>query len=289
MTAESAGPVQSASGDSTPKLAATDNSSPAGIPLGPEASQGIGIVVPYDMSLDRELWRWTPPEASLYLTRTPDELLPVTMEMVEKIADTQLIRSTAQSLRAIKAECFAYACTSGSFVRGLAAEHEIVEALKSAGAPDAVTTSGAIVEALNHLNVRRLAIATPYDEPITARFESFLAEAGFSVVGTGNLNLRLDIRVVPYNRTAELIRDVNKAEAEAVVIACTNLPTYDLIQPMEADIGKPVISANQATMWAALNRCGLTAVGPGQRLLAIAETLEQQGIPPPTGPIGIVE
>ncbi|GAB3562974.1 maleate cis-trans isomerase family protein [Spelaeicoccus albus] len=292
MTAESAG-CESTAGSGHPRvpdLFVTGNIPvPPGIPLGPDPMAGIGVVVPYDMSLDRELWRWTPSDASLFLTRTPDELLPVTMEMVEKISDKELVRTTAQSLRSVHASCFAYACTSGSFVRGLGGERDIVDAMKSAGAPEAVTTSGAILEALAHLDIHRVAIATPYDEPITTRFEAFLNEAGIEVVGAAYLNLRLDIRVVPYYRTAELVRAADTAEAEAIVIACTNLPTYDLITPLEADIGKPVISANQATMWAALNRCGLGAVGPGQRLLAIAEALESDGISPPTGTLRAVE
>lgn len=292
MTAESAGhETTEVSGHSrVPDLFVTGNIPvPPGIPLGPDPLAGIGVVVPYDMSLDRELWRWTPPEAGLFLTRTPDELLPVTMEMVEMIGDKNLVRTTAQSLRSVHASCFAYACTSGSFVRGLAGESEIVEAMKSAGAPAAVTTSGAILEALAHLELHRVAIATPYDEPITQRFESFLDEAGIEVVGAAYLNLRLDIRIVPYYRTAELVRQADSVDAEAIIIACTNLPTYDVIVPLEAELGKPVISANQATMWAALNRCGLNAVGPRQRLLAIAEALESDGISPPTGTLRAVE
>jgi maleate isomerase len=52
-----------------------------------------------------------------------------------------------------------------------------------------------------------------------------------------------------------------------VCVACTNLPTYDLIASVEAELGKPVVTANQATMWASLRRLGRPAVGPGQRLV----------------------
>ena len=50
-------------------------------------------------------------------------------------------------------------------------------------------------------------------------------------------------------------------------VSCTNLPTYDVIAPLERELGKPVLTANQVTMWAALRVAGAAAVGPGQRLL----------------------
>jgi maleate isomerase len=53
-----------------------------------------------------------------------------------------------------------------------------------------------------------------------------------------------------------------------VFVSCTNLPTYDVIAPMEAELGIPVLTANQVTMWAALRRTGHRALGTGQRLLA---------------------
>jgi hypothetical protein len=33
------------------------------------------------------------------------------------------------------------------------------------------------------------------------------------------------------------------------MFVCTNLATYDLITPLERELGKPVLTANQATMW----------------------------------------
>lgn len=73
---------------------------------------------------------------------------------------------------------------------------------------------------------------------------------------------------MPYARTAELIRAVDDPAAEAIVVSCTNLPSYDLIAPLERELGKPIVTANQATMWATLRRLGIAAVGPGQALLA---------------------
>jgi maleate isomerase len=224
--------------------------------------------VPYDFALDRELWRWVPDDISLHLTRMPYVPLAATMEMAIHLSDPALVANGATEVKAVSPLVTAYACTSGSFVGGLAGETALVAAMTEAGAPAAVTTSGALLTALRHLDITRIATATPYTADITAGLSGFLAEAGFDVVAASGLGLTSDIRTVPYDVTAQLVRDTDCPGAEAVFISCTNLPTYDVIAPLEAELGKPVLTANQVTMWSALTVAGRKAVGPGQQLLA---------------------
>ena len=87
------------------------------------------------------------------------------------------------------------------------------------------------------------------------------------MVAAAGLGLISDIWTVPYDVTAGLVRDTDTDAAQAVFISCTNLPTYDVIATLEAELGKPVLTANQVTMWSALSVIGRKAVGPGQRLL----------------------
>jgi maleate isomerase len=152
-------------------------------------------------------------------------------------------------------------------VGGLAGEAALVAAMVDAGAPAAVTTSGALLAALRHLDITRIATATPYTADLTAGLSGFLAEAGVQVVAASGLGLTSDIWMVPYDVTAGLVRDTDIDDAQAVFISCTNLPTYDVIAALEAELGKPVLTANQVTLWSALNVIGRKAVGPGQRLL----------------------
>jgi GNAT superfamily N-acetyltransferase len=72
---------------------------------------------------------------------------------------------------------------------------------------------------------------------------------------------------VSYEEVVRAVRAADRPEAEAVFISCTNLSTYDVIAPLERLLGKPVITANQVTMWAALRAVGRRAVGPGQSLV----------------------
>jgi maleate isomerase len=235
----------------------------------PFTAAGVGVIVPHDMVLDRELWRWVPDDISLHLTRTPHSLLEVTVEMATLISGHDDVAHCVQELAATESAVYAYACTSGSFVRGPVGERELVQAMRTAGAPAAVTTTGALVEALSRLGATRVCVATPYEKELTVRLGEYLQESGVQMVGSAHLGLIRGIGKVPYETTSTLIRRADHPEAEAIVVSCTNLPTYDLIAPLEAELGKPVVTANQATMWAALGVIGRRGVGPGQHLLQV--------------------
>ncbi|BBY81480.1 Asp/Glu/hydantoin racemase [Mycolicibacterium pulveris] len=237
------------------------------LPPPPLQQVGIGVVTPYDFALDRELWRWVPDDVSLYVTRLRYAPLPVTVDMAVHVSDADNVVAGAANVLAVSPMVTAYACTAGSFVRGMAGEAALVAAMQAAGAPAAVTTSGSMLAALKHLGVHRVATVTPYTADLTVGLTSYLMEAGLEVVATSGLGLTARIWSVPYEKTAELVRSTDVPEAEAIVISCTNLPTYDLIASLEAELHKPVVTANQVTMWAALRVAGRKAVGPGQRLL----------------------
>jgi maleate isomerase len=234
---------------------------------GPPPQHGIGVIAPFDLALDRELWRWTPADVSLYITRTPFVAGPVNIDLAEAISDEITISERTRDVLAVQPRVVAYACTSGSFVNGVAGERHLVTAMREAGASDAVTTSGALLEALVALGVERIAVATPYAAEVGARLRDFLAEAGVDTVSSTHLGLRGEIWKVPYETTAQLVRGADARDADAVFVSCTNLATYDLIAPLERELGKPVLTANQVTMWAALRVADKAAVGPAQRLL----------------------
>ena len=237
------------------------------LPAGPESRLALGIVAPFDLELDAELWRWCPSNVDLLITRTPFVDDTVTVDFVLEISDERQLREGVRSVIAGRADTVAYACTSASFVRGRAGEEELRAGMLRAGAARALTTSGALVEALGTLGARKVAVATPYLPELSVHLDRFLGEHGIDVVRHDALGLDREIWAVPYARTAQLIRDVDHPEAEAIVVSCTNLPSYDLIGPLERELGKPIVSANQATVWAALRAIGAAAVGPGQRLI----------------------
>lgn len=239
----------------------------------PSTPQGIGVVAPFDFALDRELWRWVPEDVSLYLTRLPFFTTPMTVEMALACGDRRAVRRATRDVLTPEPGVVAYACTSGSFVDGAAGEAVLRRSMLDAGAPLACTTSGALVAALAVLGVRRVAVATPYVDAVTNRLVAFLAEHGVTTVACEGLGLLGNIWRVTHDEVVEIVKAADHAEAEALFISCTNLPTYDLVEGLEAALGKPVLTANQVTMWAALTAIGRSAVGGGRLLTHHHESL----------------
>jgi maleate isomerase len=230
---------------------------------------GIGVVAPFDLALDRELWRWTPDPVSLYLTRTPYVDTAVSVELAEELADLDAIAAACRDVSIPEPAVTAYLCTSASFVAGAEGEAHLREAMRAGGARDAITTSGAMLEALRAIGARRVAVGTPYDAALTDRLVAFLTEAGIETTGTGHLGLGAGIWRVSPDEVRQLASGLPMDGADAVFLACTNLPTYDVIPALETELGLPVLSANLVTMWAALRRLGALPDGRPERLFAV--------------------
>ena len=227
------------------------------IPDGPGDQRGLGVVVPYDFALDRELWRWIPDEVTLLITRTPNLGLPVTLKMLEQVSDHKVVARGVRDVLAGDPEAVTYLCTSGSFLGGIAGERQLRRVIEQAGAPAAITPSGSLIDALRALDIARVAVATPYTETVTARLVAYLGEADVDVVGAAQLGMVDRIAALRYHEVAELVRAAVTPAAEAIFVSCTNVPCFDAIGPLERELGIPVLTANQVAIWGALNAIGL--------------------------------
>lgn len=236
---------------------------------------GVGIVVPNDFVIDHELWRWVPDEVTLHLTRLPVTITEMTDEAVGALADAAALRQAAESLLVPSPRVVAYACSSGSFLHGTPGEHLLVDAMVSGGAPDALTTSGAMIRALQHVGASRVALVTPYLHTISARLRDFLGEHDIDVVAEHSLGLDRNIWSLSSMDIFNAVQEADHAGADAIFVSCTNLRTYDVIAPLERMLGKPVLTANQATMWAAVRAAGHDALDPGHFLRAPSPELPE--------------
>lgn len=217
----------------------------------------IGLVVPCDLTLDREYWDLAPDDVSIHVTRTGFHDGGLTLEFVRGVADLGELAYATRSLSKIEPAVIGYACTSGSFIKGTAGEATIRDTMLANGAATAVTTSGAMLEALRHLGVRRVGLGTPYALEIAELLPPFVLDAGFEPVSLANLELPDVVDDIAADAVRELAALAYRPEAEAIFLACTGVPTIGLLAELTQRFGVPVLSANQVTMWAALRAAGL--------------------------------
>lgn len=101
----------------------------------------------------------------------------VSLDLARLVSEHETLGEAVRALSAAEPEVLAYACTSGSFVGGIAGERAMCEAMFRSGERPSVTTSGALLEALAELGARRIALVTPYTRSVTESLEEYLAEA----------------------------------------------------------------------------------------------------------------
>jgi maleate isomerase len=114
---------------------------------------------------------------------------------------------------------------------------------------------------------------TPYPKRLNELEVAFLEGNGFTVTGLDAIPCddTVAIREIPSRRIAELALKNRAAaqKADAVFLACTNLHTMDQIEMLEAELGRPVLSSNLSTLWAAFDKMGIPAArGIGGKLLS---------------------
>jgi maleate isomerase len=229
----------------------------------------VGLILPSVNTTTEPEFAWiAPPGISFHAARvfmnvtTPEALRAMNAE----------VRRAAELLTTLSPDVVAYACTAGSFVDGpdataalLAEMHEIV------GCP-VVATSAAMITAMRRLGVTRMALATPYPQDVTDCERRFFVAGGFDVLSCACLGRSgADVRPTTFDEITALVRRVDRPDAQAIFVSCTDLRVLELVDMLEEELRKPVLTSNQVTLWAileALRRRG-TVCGHG-RLLASA-------------------
>ncbi|MFI6334757.1 decarboxylase [Streptomyces sp. NPDC050535] len=182
-----------------------------------------------------------------------------------------------EELRLSGAEAVLWACTSGSFVYGWEGAHEQVRALAVAAGLPASSTSFAFAHAVRELGVGRVAIAATYPDDVSALFAAFLKDAGVDVVAVRASGVVTAAEAGTWGEAEvlELARAGDHPDAEAVLLPDTALHTASFIPALEKELGKPVLTANQVTVWEALRLTDRRVNAPELGALFTREPLVQ--------------
>lgn len=231
----------------------------------PEAAAPIGVIVPFDFSLDWEYWSYLPAGVRLHFTRTPHRTRDVGTSLARSVSRPGVVAKACRALTSVSPAAVLYACSSGSFIGGMEGERAIRQAMVDAGAPAAVTTASATMDALRLTGVRSVSVVTPYSASLTRRFATFLDDAGFDVRSAHHLGVTRDISRISQSTIKDLVREADDSDAEAVVVSCTALRTWGIVSQLEGELGRPVFTSNQVSLWAVLRAAGALGQVDGRR------------------------
>src|SRR5262245_28927676 len=164
------------------------------------------------------------------------------------------LRRSAQILGRLKPSVVIWACTSGSFVDGLAHARAQADAVGEAAGCVGSSTSLAFARACEHLGVAKVAVLASYPEPAAQAFQRFLAEAGLNVTAMRWLSIPSGPKAAELGleNLIEQAGAIKLGEAEALLVPDTAIPAWAAIAPLEERLAIPVLTANQVTLWEAL-------------------------------------
>jgi len=229
----------------------------------------IGLIVPSTNTINEpEFYRLAPPGVAIFTSRV---LLLGKMTEESYFQMAAALDRAAGEIATAEVDVVAYGCTSGSIICPLP---QLLATLTEKAKAPAIATAGAVVVALRALGARRVAVGTPYVEFVNESERRFLESHGLRVVAMQGLDLghtqeeRRAIGRVPPEAVFRLARAIDRPDADAIFLSCTNLATLDVIAEIERELGKPVVTSNTACFWACLRLAGVrTPVAGHGRLL----------------------
>ncbi|MEV6024208.1 decarboxylase [Streptomyces sp. NPDC052036] len=178
--------------------------------------------------------------------------LPAAAERPESGVPRRLAAGV-EELRLAGVEAVVWACAGGSFAHGWEGAHEQVRALALAAGMPASCTSFAFVHALQEIGARRVAVAATCPDTLAELFAGFLRAGGVEVVSVHGVGAAPDeVSTWGAAQVLALAREGDHADAQAVLLPDTALHTAAYLPELEKELSKPVLTANQVTMWEAL-------------------------------------
>ena len=219
----------------------------------------LGVVVPFSNThLEPDMMMLCPPGISVHFARTggydvdavPDE------HQMRRYSETPF-EEAVDSLRACRPDIMLYGCTSATLAQGRAFDADLRRRIESRAAVPAVTAASAVIEALEDLGVERIAFSSPYVSSLNDCAVSFIEAFGIRCVGRADSATPLgndEVAALTPEDVMALAREADREQAEAIVLSCTDMRAAEAVPAIEASLGKPVVTSNQAMMYAALKR-----------------------------------
>jgi maleate isomerase len=220
----------------------------------------LGMMLPSENTIaEPQIAAMLPPGVSLHTTRL--QLNGSTRDLVSMI--DRLEEATAL-LADAKVTRIAFHCTGVSMWSPEIVD-EIARRVSSVTDIPLVITSEAVVDALRVLDARKIVLLTPYVQDTNDREVRFLNHRGITVLRERGLGIRSGLEMAAvepeqWYREAIAMRD---PAAEAYFLSCTTVRSTDVIEELERELGRPVITSNQAMVWSALRSCDIADAIPG--------------------------
>ena len=221
-----------------------------------KARARIGLIIPSSNRLtEPQFNRYAPSGVDIHVTR-----LRMTGKYRKPLNELKrALVDASEALSDVNPGIIVFHCTANSMENGLAHEAAIAEIIEQASGCPTLTTAQAITQAFNHFGIKKLVLISPYVQATNEHEVHYLKEAGYTVVHQLGLGLESHgYSAVPPEEWKRIVRENARADADGYLLSCTNTRMIEAVPEIEREMDKPVISSNQATLWACLKRLGIS-------------------------------
>lgn len=215
----------------------------------------IGLIVPSsNTTMEMDYHRLIPEGVSVHTAR-------IRFTGASSMEDlTTLLKNAGKAVSELldcRPDVVVWGCTAASAAPGV--DEEVRRVIEVDHKVPCVMPLAAAVSAFRSLDVSRVSVAAPYTEEILEGVRRYLEGKGIKVAKVRGLGLSDNHSIAAQTPQIiyELVHSADSSDAEGVFISCTNLRAIDLIERLEKDLGKVVVSSNQAGLWAALRKIGV--------------------------------
>ena len=218
----------------------------------------IGVLTPdFDPVPESEAWAMAPQGVSILASRVPWK-----PNDARTFADAPNVDEAVERLATTKPQVILYAFTSSSYMLGQDGDKALRERLerKSQGIP-VVLAAEAASEALRALNLQRIVVVHPpwFDEETNQRGGDYFRDAGFEIISCTTMTPSRPFKEVSAAEVYDWIKTNVPRQAEGVLLAGNGMRSIGVIKALEASLNRPVLAANQFTLWQGLRVAGITA------------------------------
>jgi len=176
----------------------------------------------------------------------------------EELAMTEKVEEGAALLADAEPDLIVFHCT-GATTLDPEMGGKLKRRIEQASGKPATTTAEALIAAFRTLETNRIVLLSPYPKETNEHEVAFFNHHQIEVVRELGLNLTTGaaFSAVEPREWYRLAVANRHRDAEAYFLSCATIRAVPVIAALERDLGKPVVTSNQAVIWHALRMGGV--------------------------------
>ncbi|HZJ97816.1 MAG TPA: aspartate/glutamate racemase family protein [Oligella sp.] len=213
----------------------------------------IGQLYPSGGLCDFEVQLMAPEGVQFLTTRMPFKR----SSLEDDVAFVKNLERHAELLADAEVDLIAMNCTAASLIAGPV---QVNQRILSATGIRSVTTIEALMAAVQATGMKRVALMTPYVQEVVDKEVEYFSAAGYEVVTTLGKACSTPIEQGSLHPVTwlNLARQIKNERLDGLVISCAGIQVASVLTQIEQELGIPVVTSNQALLWACLGLVGIT-------------------------------